>query len=91
MVYDITNKETFEHLRFWLKELQTHAGPNTVIALVGNKVDVLFTDPGKREVQKEQATQFARANHLLFKEESSALADVNIKEVIEDLIESNEV
>ncbi len=54
-----------------------------MIALVGNKVDVLFTDPGRREVQKEQAVQFAKQNGLLFTEESSALADVNVKEVIE--------
>jgi hypothetical protein len=51
-------------------------------------VDVLFTDPGKREVQKEQAAKFAKDNDLIFTEESSALADVNIKENINLLVQS---
>ena len=88
LVYDITNKESFNHLGYWLKELKEHTDPNIVIALIGNKVDVLFTDPGKREVQKEQAVQFAKQNGLIFTEESSALADVNIKEIIEAVIKS---
>ena len=88
MVYDITNKESFNHLSYWLKELREHTDPSIVIGLVANKVDVLFTDPGKREVQKEQAAQFAKLNDLIFLEESSALADVNIKEVIESVAQS---
>jgi GTPase SAR1 family protein len=70
-------------LSYWLKELRDNAEKTIVIALVGNKVDVLFTDPSKREVQKEEAVQFARQNDLIFTEESSALADVNVKEVID--------
>lgn len=86
LVYDITNKESFKNLEYWLKELKDHADPNIVIALVANKVDVLFTDPGKREVLKEEAVIFAKKHGLIFTEESSALADVNIKNIIETLI-----
>ena len=88
LVYDLTNKETFQNLGYWIKELREHADSNIVIALVGNKVDVLFTDPGKREVSKEDAVAFAKKNGLLFTEESSALADVNIKEIIDMLAQS---
>ena len=87
LVYDITSKESFKNLTFWLGELKKHADPNIKIALVGNKVDILFTDPGRREVLKEEATAFAKANGLIFLDESSALADVNIKNVIETLVE----
>ena len=89
MVYDITNKDSFAHLPYWLKELKEHTDPNIVIALLGNKVDVLFSDPGKREVQREQAVKFAEQNGLIFTEESSALADINIKELIELIAQSN--
>ena len=88
-MYDITNKESFAHLGYWLKELRDHTDPNLVVALIGNKVDVLFADPGKREVQKEQAVLFAKQNNIIFTEESSALADVNIKEIVELVAQSN--
>ena len=88
LVYDITNKESFAHLPYWLKELRDHTDSNIVIALVGNKVDVLFSDPGKREVQKEQAVKFAEQNGLVFTEESSALADINIREIIESVAQT---
>jgi len=75
-------------LQFWLKELKEHADPNIRIGLVGNKVDVLFTDPQKREVSKNEAIEFAKKNGLLFLDESSALADVNINNVVTNLITS---
>ncbi len=89
LVYDVTNKESFQNLGYWLKELREQADPNLVIALVGNKVDVLFTEPGKREVHKEEAVMFAKKNGLIFTDESSALADVNVKEVVDTLAQSS--
>ena len=88
LVYDIINRESFKNASTWLKELREHAGDDTVVALVGNKVDVLFADPEKREVSKEQAMLFAKEHNLIFAGESSALADVNIKETIELLTQS---
>jgi len=82
----VTSKESFRNLEHWLKELRNHADPNIKIALVGNKVDLLFIDPGKREVTKKEAEDFAKKNNLIFTEESSALADVNIKNLVENLI-----
>ncbi len=87
-MYDITNRDSFQNLGYWLKELREQADPNIVIALVGNKVDVLFTDPGKREVHKDEAAMFAKKNGLLFTDESSALADVNVKEIVDSLVQS---
>lgn len=48
----------------------------------------MFTDPNKRQVMKESAVRFARDNHLIFIDESSAMADINVKEVLEALIEA---
>ncbi len=42
LVYDITRKETFDHVEHWLEELYHHAGRNTVVILVGNKVNLLL-------------------------------------------------
>lgn len=46
VVYDITNKESFNGAKSWVKELQRRGDPNVVIALAGNKADL----QGKRKV-----------------------------------------
>jgi len=88
LVYDISNEESFYNLGSWLDELRENADENVVIMLVANKCDIMFSRPEDREVMKEQGARFARDNHLLFLEESSALADINISEVFTALIES---
>jgi Ras-related protein Rab-2A len=46
-MYDITRRESFQHLNRWLEETKQNSNPNMVIMLVGNKKDV----PGKRAVR----------------------------------------
>jgi hypothetical protein len=46
-------------------------------------------DESKRGVSKAEVMRFASDNNLMYIGESSALADVNIKEVVETLMESN--
>ncbi|KAK0549126.1 Vacuolar protein sorting-associated protein 21 [Tilletia horrida] len=41
VVYDVTKASSFEKAKSWVKELQRQANPNIVIALVGNKIDLL--------------------------------------------------
>ena len=40
LVYDITRRETFEHLASWLEDARQHANPNMTIMLIGNKADL---------------------------------------------------
>ena len=40
VVYDITNPDTFERAKSWVKELQRQARADIVIALAGNKSDL---------------------------------------------------
>lgn len=41
VVYDITSYESFTRAKAWVKELQVRADANIVIALAGNKADLL--------------------------------------------------
>jgi GTPase SAR1 family protein len=41
IVYDITNKHSFEVLRKWLEELDEFGPKRLLIALVGNKIDLV--------------------------------------------------
>ena len=61
VVYDITNRDTFQRAKQWVKELQRQGNPNIVIALAGNKSDL----HSKRKVEPEEpescAAQFRRS------------------------------
>lgn len=45
VVYDITKAASLEKAKTWVKELQRQANPNIVIALAGNKLDLVQPSP----------------------------------------------
>ncbi|GJJ68781.1 Ras-related protein Rab-5C [Entomortierella parvispora] len=50
VVYDVTKASSLEKAKSWVKELQRQANPNIVIALTGNKVDLVSTGrKGRRQ------------------------------------------
>ncbi|KAK4409960.1 Ras-related protein RABB1b [Sesamum angolense] len=75
LVYDITRRETFNHLASWLEDARQHANPNMTIILMGNKSDLAH----RRAVSKEEGEQFAKENGLLFLEASARTAQ-NVEE-----------
>lgn len=76
VVYDITNPDSFERAKSWVKELQRQGNPNIVIALAGNKLDLA----PKRKIQPEEAQSYADENGILFME-TSAKTPVNVNEL----------
>lgn len=40
VVFDVTNRDSFEGAKSWVKELQRRGDPSVVIALAGNKADI---------------------------------------------------
>lgn len=75
LVYDITRRETFDHLASWLEDARQHANPNMTIMLVGNKADL----SQRRAVSFEEGEDFAREHGLLFLE-TSAKTSLNVDE-----------
>lgn len=67
VVYDVTNADTFQRAKNWVKELFRQASPTIVIALAGNKADLT----SKRVVDFEEASAYAQDNGLLFMETSA--------------------
>ena len=41
-VYDITNRESFEQLPSWIKDVEEQLGPDIVKGVIGNKMDLFF-------------------------------------------------
>jgi len=76
VVYDITNADTFERAKNWVKELQRQASPNIVIALAGNKADLTTN----RIVEYDEASAYAEENGLLFMETSAKTA-LNVNDI----------
>eukprot|EP00657_Telonema_sp_P-1_P009420 TRINITY_DN3608_c0_g2_i2.p1 TRINITY_DN3608_c0_g2~~TRINITY_DN3608_c0_g2_i2.p1 ORF type:complete len:224 (+),score=40.17 TRINITY_DN3608_c0_g2_i2:134-805(+) len=76
VVYDITNADSFQRAKSWVKELQRQGSPNIVIALAGNKSDLAT----KRKVDTEEAKEYAKDNGLFFMETSAKTA-TNVEEL----------
>lgn len=70
LVYDITRRETFQHLGRWLEEAKQHAHENMVILLIGNKNDLEH----RRTVTTAEGLAFAEQHGLLFLETSAKTA-----------------
>eukprot|EP00730_Choanoeca_flexa_P017694 TRINITY_DN8553_c0_g1_i3.p1 TRINITY_DN8553_c0_g1~~TRINITY_DN8553_c0_g1_i3.p1 ORF type:complete len:230 (+),score=44.88 TRINITY_DN8553_c0_g1_i3:63-692(+) len=76
LVYDISNRESYNALTNWLTDARTMASPDIVIVLVGNKKDL----EADREVTFLEASRFAQENELMFLE-TSARTGENVEEV----------
>lgn len=74
LVYDITKRQSFDHVARWLDELRSHADKNIVIMLIGNKSDLGTL----RAVPTEDAKEFAQRENLFFME-TSALEATNVE------------
>ncbi|XP_043483611.1 ras-related protein Rab-40C [Leptopilina heterotoma] len=79
LVYDITNKWSFDGIDRWLKEVEEHA-PGVPKVLVGNRLHLAF----KRQVCERDAESYAAKNRMAFFE-VSPLCDFNIKESFSEL------
>lgn len=75
LVYDITRRDTFNHLTTWLDDARQHSNSNMVIMLIGNKTD----QESKRAVTREEGEQFAKDHGLIFME-TSAKTSTNVEE-----------
>lgn len=74
LVYDMTKRQSFDHMVRWLEELRGHADKNIVIMLIGNKCDL----GSLRAVPTEDAQEFAQRENLFFME-TSALEATNVE------------
>ncbi|KJE92477.1 GTP-binding protein rab11, variant 4 [Capsaspora owczarzaki ATCC 30864] len=70
LVYDITDEQTFDDIKSWVKELQHNVDSDIVLVLVGNKSDMA----SQRKVSGETAAIYAEEINALFFE-TSAKAD----------------
>jgi len=75
LVYDVSNRKSFNDLDHWLKEVRTATGEETRVLVIGNKSDLAST----REVSLEEAARYAETNGLKVIE-TSAKDSSNVQE-----------
>ncbi|KAH6905036.1 ras family-domain-containing protein [Coprinopsis sp. MPI-PUGE-AT-0042] len=82
LVYDVSNRESFEALPRWYSELETYVSESVVKILVGNKVDKEYS----RQVPTSEGRKFAEKMNSAFLETSAKTA-VGVKDIFQELVQ----
>lgn len=91
LVYDIASANSFKNCVTWLKEVRQYAEPGVQVLLLGNKTDLQT----QRQVQTDDAREYAKANNMFFMEVSAYDNEENCVEksfmiLVEDILEKKE-
>jgi len=71
LVYDITSRDTYNHVGSWLNDAKSLARPDMSVVVVGNKSDL----KSDREVTLLEASRFAQEHELGFLETSAVTGE----------------
>jgi len=71
VVYDITDRDSFNNLNSWLIEIEKNANKNVFKLLIGNKNDL----EDERKVSYNEGKEFADSNGMKFIETSAKTSD----------------
>ena len=82
LLYNITNRESFDSLNSWLTEIKKNANQNLSLILVGTNCDL----ENERKVTYKEGKDFATKNGIKFIE-VSAKNNINVKEAFDILLE----
>eukprot|EP00357_Protocruzia_adherens_P020155 CAMPEP_0115025884 /NCGR_PEP_ID=MMETSP0216-20121206/34341_1 /TAXON_ID=223996 /ORGANISM="Protocruzia adherens, Strain Boccale" /LENGTH=220 /DNA_ID=CAMNT_0002400703 /DNA_START=43 /DNA_END=705 /DNA_ORIENTATION=+ len=83
IVYDITNRKSFESVNKWVEDIRNERGSEVIIMLVGNKVDL----EDRRVIPKTEGEKLAKSLEVLFME-TSAKEGTNVKSLFKKLASS---
>ena len=79
LVYDISDKISFDDVHKWMIQIKENVGEDVVIFLVGNKIDK------ERNVETEEGESLAQKYKVFFVETSAKEAN-NVDEIFMDLV-----
>jgi small GTP-binding protein len=87
IVYDVTNRKTFECVKNWVTVCRNNSRENCNICLIGNKADL----EEDRVVSYEEGKQLAEENNLFFNETSAKNGqniDTIFGQIVKQIIDS---
>jgi small GTP-binding protein len=83
LVYDITNKESFERIKtVWYPELKEHGEKTKILALVGNKIDKYLDE----QVNEDDVKKYSEEINAINKR-TSAMEGTNIEDLFNSLVD----
>ena len=80
LVYDITQKSSFDGITYWMSELKAKAPPGIKIAIAANKSDLVELEA----IKSSDAKKFANENQAIFRM-TSAKEGTGIQDIFVDL------
>jgi Rab family protein len=86
VVYDITKRISYDNVPAWIKILKFKCEKDCIIVLVGNKLDLVESQPKLREVSRQEAETYAFLNHFIFFETS--VYNNNSNCIFDDLLQA---
>jgi small GTP-binding protein len=81
IVYDITDKSSFDKVEDWIRDVRNLAPPECSLVLLGNKIDL----EAQRAILTDQGRDLADRNGLLFFETSAATGQ-NVAEAFNECV-----
>ena len=85
-VYDITNRATFESLKFWKKTIDDVLGNGPVFGVVGNKIDLYYEEKVKEEEGDEYANSIGAKFLITSAKNDSKSFSIFIEQILEDYL-----
>jgi small GTP-binding protein len=92
VVYDVTNVETYENLKYWTQSIKTHMGSDIdkiSVIVIGNKID-----SNEREVNKQEAEIYcSELGYPYFETSAKTGENVNktIKYLVKEVLRKNDL
>ncbi|EAL46866.1 Rab family GTPase [Entamoeba histolytica HM-1:IMSS-B] len=83
VVYDISNRDSFEYLQDWVNDVSNYCPQGVKIVVVGNKVDL--ADEDLRVVSTEEGQKFSNEGNFDFFE-TSAKRNIKVEAAFRDLV-----
>ena len=71
LVFDLTNRQSFDDLNMWFSDFSQLSAPNAYILSIGNKCDL----EDERQIVESEANSFAQRNGLFYLETSAKNGD----------------
>lgn len=79
IVYDVSNRNSFNSVQKWIDDVKNQRGEGVIIALLGNKIDL-----EERDVPSDEAMKLAADNQIIYKE-VSAKSGINVQEFFKEI------
>jgi small GTP-binding protein len=83
IIYDITSRNSFDHIETWLNMFRGVCGDGGLIVIVGNKLDLV----DNRRVERQEGEDWAAAKNCRYTE-TSAQTGEGVNELFHDLLDA---